>query len=149
MEMNVTDGSFCISLGHRVKDPRALCKEAKGLQSWVRRLEQETLNGHSRSCTGCHMVSLLGDESCMVCVSTEMVPGWSSSCTGFRGDWKDGSPTPRSERCSAKVCYMATCVLQCTCLCSLLCPKQGVCAGWLGPGRVGSRTLLIPGVPPA
>ena len=107
METNRTDMSFCTSWRHKVKDPRALSKKDQrasvlGLQTGARR-------GPHHKLTSLHMaanVVAVGDESCRVCSSTGMVPGWSSSRTGFRGYWKDGSPTTCSVPCWAKVGYL-------------------------------------------
>ena len=51
--MNVTDVSFCTRLRHRV---------------------EESLGRHAHSCTSLPHGVAVGDESCLVCSSTKMVP---------------------------------------------------------------------------
>lgn len=74
VEMKVTDVSFCPSLRHRVKDARTLFKKTQGLQPCFCRLEQEeSLIRHSHGRTSLPRGVAVGDESCMVCSSAEMV----------------------------------------------------------------------------
>lgn len=142
--------SFCTSWRHKVKDPRALSKKTKGLQFWVCRLEQEEgLITYLLRCTWLPTLSLL--ETSLAWFAPPQ--GWflagphPAQASGVIG--KMAAPQLVQCRAGPRWATWAAYVLQCTCLCSPICPGQGYWAGCLGPGRLSSRPLLTPLVPPA